>query len=419
VQLTLIVRALKHKNYRLYYTGQGISLIGTWMQRIALSWLVYRLTGSAFLLGVVGFAGQIPTFFLAPFTGVLVDRYNRHTLLMITQILAMLQSLILAIAVLTDVISIKQIILLSIFIGVVNAFDMPGRQSFLIDIVEKREDLSNAIALNSSMVNAARLLGPSIAGVLISLVGEGMCFLLNAVSYVAVIAALWAMHLTPKPAVPKHAKILTELKEGFAYGFTSVPIRAVLLLLALVSLMGIPYTALMPIFARNILQGGPHTLGFLMGASGVGALIGALYLAARQRTAGLERIIALAAAVFGAGLIAFSLSRVFWVSLLLMVFTGFGMMVQMAASNTVLQMTVDDDKRGRVMSLYTMAFMGTVPLGSLFGGILASKIGAPNTLILGGIACILGSLLFSRQFPAFQKAEGEAPYAGGRKNLPR
>jgi MFS family permease len=419
VQLTLIVRALKHKNYRLYYTGQGISLIGTWMQRIALSWLVYRLTGSAFLLGVVGFAGQIPTFFLAPFTGVLVDRYNRHTLLMITQILAMLQSLILAIAVLTDVISIKQIILLSIFIGVVNAFDMPARQSFLIDIVEKREDLSNAIALNSSMVNAARLLGPSIAGVLISLVGEGMCFLLNAVSYVAVIAALWAMHLTPKPAVPKHAKILTELKEGFAYGFTSVPIRAVLLLLALVSLMGIPYTALMPIFARNILQGGPHTLGFLMGASGVGALIGALYLAARQRTAGLERIIALAAAVFGAGLIAFSLSRVFWVSLLLMVFTGFGMMVQMAASNTVLQMTVDDDKRGRVMSLYTMAFMGTVPLGSLFGGILASKIGAPNTLILGGIACILGSLLFSRQFPAFQKAEGEAPYAGGRKNFPR
>ncbi len=419
MQLTLIVRALKHKNYRLYYTGQGISLIGTWMQRIALSWLVYRLTGSAFLLGVVGFAGQIPTFFLAPFTGVLVDRYNRHTLLMITQILAMLQSLILAIAVLTDVISIKQIILLSIFIGVVNAFDMPGRQSFLIDIVEKREDLSNAIALNSSMVNAARLLGPSIAGVLISLVGEGMCFLLNAVSYLAVIAALWAMHLTPKRTVPKHAKILTELKEGFAYGFTSVPIRAVLLLLALVSLMGIPYTALMPIFARNILQGGPHTLGFLMGASGVGALIGALYLAARQRTAGLERIIALAAAVFGAGLIAFSLSRVFWVSLFLMVFTGFGMMVQMAASNTVLQMTVDDDKRGRVMSLYTMAFMGTVPLGSLFGGILASKIGAPNTLILGGIACILGSLLFSRQFPAFQKAEGDAPYAGGRKNLPR
>ena len=316
-----------------------------------MGWSVYRLTGSVFLLGVVGFAGKIPTFLLAPFTGVFVDRYSRHKVLIFTQILAMIQALILAIAVLTGIISVTQIALLSIFLGVINAFDMPCRQSFLIDIVEEREDLSNAIALNSSMVNAARLLGPSIAGMLIAAVGEGMCFPLNAASYVAVIAALWAMNIVPRRTVLKHAKILTELREGFAYAFTSSPIRSVLLLLALVSLMGMPYTALMPVFARNILQGGPHTLGFLMGASGVGALIGAIYPAARQRVAGLQKIIALAAAVFGAGLSAFSRSRVLWVSLVLMVFAGFGMMVHMAASNTVLQMTVDDDKRGRVMSL--------------------------------------------------------------------
>jgi MFS family permease len=419
VQLTQIVRALKHKNYRLYYAGQSISLIGTWMQRIAMSWLVYRLTGSALLLGVVGFAGQIPTFLLAPFTGVFVDRYNRHKILIGTQTLAMIQSLILAIAVLTNVISVTQIILLSIFLGVVNAFDMPGRQSFLIDIVEEREDLSNAIALNSSMVNAARLLGPSIAGMLISAVGEGMCFLLNAASYVAVIAALWAMNITPRQRVVKHAKIVTELKEGFAYAFTSLPIRSILLLLGLVSLMGMPYTALMPVFAQNVLQGGPHTLGFLMAASGVGALTGAIYLASRQGVGGLEKIIALAATIFGAGLIAFALSRVVWISLVLMVFTGFGMMVQMAASNTVLQLTVDDDKRGRVMSLYTMAIMGTVPFGSLLGGFLASKIGAPNTVMIGGITCIAGALLFGSRLAVLRKMAGDGPSNAGRKPLPQ
>ena len=407
MQFRRILRALQHRNYRLFYAGQSISLIGTWMQRIAMSWLVYRLTGSTFLLGVVGFASQIPTFLLAPFTGVLVDRYNRHRILIITQTLAMIQALILALLILTEAISIAHIIFLSICLGLVNAFDMPGRQSFLVDMVEKREDLGNAVALNSSMVNAARLLGPSIAGMLIAAVGEGMCFLLNSISYVAVIAALYAMKITPRLTIPKRTNMLMELREGFAYAFDSIPIRSVLMLLGLVSLMGMPYSALMPVFAERILGGGPHTLGFLMGASGLGALSGAMYLAARQSVLGLEKVITLAAMLFGAGLIAFALSRVLWLSLSLMVLTGFGMMVQMASSNTVLQTRVDDDKRGRVMSLYTMAFMGTVPFGSLFAGSVASRIGAPNTLMIGGIVCILGAGLFSRQLASFRKVEDE------------
>jgi MFS family permease len=407
MQFKRILRALQHRNYRLFYAGQSISLIGTWMQRIAMSWLVYRLTGSTFLLGVVGFASQIPTFLLAPFTGVLIDRYNRHRILIITQTLAMIQALALALLILTKMISIPHIILLSVFIGLVNAFDMPARQSFLVDMVEEKEDLGNAIALNSSMVNAARLLGPSIAGMLIAAVGEGMCFLLNSVSYVAVIIALYAMKITPRPTIPKRTNMLMELREGFAYAFDSIPIRSVLMLLGLISLMGMPYSALMPVFAENILRGGPHTLGFLMGASGLGALSGAIFLAARQSVLGLEKVIILAATLFGAGLMAFALSRVLWLSLALMVLTGFGMMVQMAASNTVLQTRVDDDKRGRVMSLYTMAFMGTVPFGSLFAGSVASRIGAPNTLMIGGMVCILGACLFFRQLSSFSKIEGE------------
>jgi len=319
----------------------------------------------------------------------------------------MIQALILALLILTKVIAIPHIIFLSVFLGIVNAFDMPGRQSFLVDMVEEKEDLGNAIALNSSMVNAARLLGPSIAGMLIAAVGEGMCFLLNSISYVAVIAALYAMKITPRPTIARHTNMLMELREGFAYAFDSIPIRSVLMLLGLVSLMGMPYSALMPVFAENILRGGPHTLGFLMGASGLGALSGAIFLAARQSVRGLEKVITLAATLFGAGLMAFALSRVLWLSLALMVLTGFGMMVLMAASNTILQTRVDDDKRGRVMSLYTMAFMGTVPFGSLFAGSVASRIGAPNTLMIGGIACILGACLFSRQLASFRKIEGE------------
>jgi len=399
-----MLRALRHKNYRLFFSGQSISLIGTWMTRIATSWLVYRLTGSALLLGVVGFAGQIPSFLLAPFAGVLVDRWNRHRLLVITQVLALLQSLAMAILALTGLIKIWQVIALSVFQGLVNAFDMPARQAFVVEMVDRREDLANAIALNSSMVNAARLLGPSIGGVIIAAVGEGWCFMIDAISYLAVIASLLAMTITPRLLkVTQDANILQQLREGWVYTTRFAPIRNILLLLALVSLVGMPYTVLMPVFANDVLHGGPNTLGLLMAASGVGALVGAMFLAARKSVLGLGKFIPITAGAFGAGLIAFSFSRIMWLSLLLMVITGLGFMVQMAVSNTVLQTIVDEDKRGRVMSFYTMAFMGTAPFGSLLAGSVAERIGAPHTLLFGGIGCILGALWFAQSLPALRR----------------
>jgi len=391
-----ILRALAHKNYRLFFAGQSISLIGTWMTRIATAWLVYRLTGSALLLGVVGFAGQIPSFLLAPLAGVLVDRWNRQRLLVITQVLAMFQSLALALLTMTGLIKMWHVIVLSVLQGLINSFDMPARQAFVVEMVEKREDLANAIALNSSMVNAARLLGPSIGGVVIAAVGEGWCFMIDAVSYIAVIASLLAMTITARVIQPtKDANVFQQLREGWSYATHFAPIRNVLLLLALVSLVGMPYTVLMPVFANDVLHGGPNTLGLLMAASGVGALVGALFLAARKTVLGLGKFIPLMAGAFGAGLIAFSFTRVLWLSLALMVVTGLGFMVQMAVSNTVLQTIVDEDKRGRVMSFYTMAFMGTAPFGSLLAGSVADRIGTPHTLLCGGIGCILGALWFA------------------------
>jgi MFS family permease len=373
------------------------------MQRIALPWLVYSITGSAFLLGLVGFAGQIPTFLIAPFAGVLIDRWNRYVILIITQVLAMIQAFILAFLVLNKSIEVWEIILLSIFLGCINAFDMPARQSFVVDMIEKREDLGNAIALNSSMVNVARLLGPSIAGILIALTGEGICFLLNGISYIFVIVFLLMMVITPGKAKIQKTNVLHGLKEGFNYTFGFKPIRYIILLLALVSLMGMPYTVLMPVFAKNILHGGSHTFGFLMGATGIGALTGAIYMASRRSVLGLGKIIALFAAVFGAGIFAFSQSHYFVLSIVILLFTGFGMMMQMTSSNTVLQTIVDDDKRGRVMSFYTMAFMGTAPFGSLLAGSLASTIGAAATLMIGGISCIIGAIIFARQLPEIKK----------------
>jgi MFS family permease len=399
-----MLRALRHKNYRLFFSGQSISLIGTWMTRIATSWLVYRLTGSALLLGVVGFAGQIPSFLLAPFAGVLVDRWNRHRLLVITQVLALLQSLAMALLALTGLIKIWQVIVLSVFQGLINAFDMPARQAFVVEMVDKREDLANAIALNSSMVNVARLLGPSIGGVVIAAVGEGWCFMIDAISYLAVIASLLAMRITPRMLKPtRDANIFQQLHEGWTYVARFAPIRNILILLALVSLLGMPYTVLMPVFANEVLHGGPNTLGLLMAASGVGALAGAMFLAVRKSVLGLGKFIPLMAGAFGAGLIAFSFARVLWLSLALMVVTGLGFMVQMAVSNTVLQTIVDEDKRGRVMSFYTIAFMGTAPFGSLLAGTVAERIGAPHTLLFGGIGCILGALWFARSLPALRR----------------
>ena len=402
--LKLLFRALKYRNYRLFFGGQTISLIGTWMQRIAMGWLVYRLTDSAFLLGVVGFAGQIPAFLVGPFAGVMADRVNRHRMLMTAQILAMIQASILAFLVLTGAIEVWHLIALSVFLGFIMGFEIPARQSFLVQMVENKEDLGNAIALNSSMFNLARLVGPSVAGILIAAVGEGICFLVNAVSYVAVITALLAMKVTPIKIETAHTHLLKGLKEGFSYAFGFAPIKAIILLFALVSLMGMPYQVLMPIFARDVLQGGPHTLGFLMGATGVGALVGAFYLASRKSVVGLGKMIALAAGLFGAGLVVFSMSHVLWLSLFLVLIVGFGMMVQMASSTTVLHTIVDDDKRGRVMSFYAMSFMGMAPLGSLLAGSLASRIGAPYTLLIGGSFCVLGSLLFARKIPVLRKA---------------
>lgn len=397
-----IFRALRHRNYRLFFGGQSISLVGTWMQQVAMSWLVYRLTNSVFLLGIVGFSGQIPTFLLAPFAGVISDRHNRHRVLIVTQTLAMLQALILSALVLSNRITVWQIVALSIFLGLVNSFDIPIRQAFTVEMIEEREDLGNAIALNSSMVNAARLLGPSLAGVIIAALGEGICFLLNAVSYTAVIGSLLAMKITPRKIRPSDTHVLHGLKEGFVYAFNFKPIRFILILLALVSLMGVPYQVLMPVFARDIFHGGPKTLGFLMAMSGVGALTGAIYLAARKSVIGLGKIIPLASGLFGLGVIAFALSGALWFSMVVICVSGFAMMVQMAASNTVLQTIVEEDKRGRIMSLFTMAFMGMVPFGNLLAGSLAGKIGAPNTLLLGGTCCIIGALMFIRKLPSLR-----------------
>lgn len=370
-------------------------MVGTWMQNIAMSWLVYRMTNSAFLLGLVGFCSQIPTLILTPFAGVLVDRYNRYRLLIITQTLAMVQAFILAALVLANKIEIWQIILLSVFLGIINSFDIPTRHAFIFEIVDKKEDLPNAIALNSSMFNSARLIGPFFAGILIPLIGEGMCFLVNGVSFIAVIIALLAMKIKHKKHELKTTHIVEELKEGLAYAFNFIPIRIILSLLALVSLMGISYAVLMPIFATKILGGGPQVYGFLMSAAGFGALFGAIYLASRKNIIGLGKITAVSTIVFGVGLIIFSLSKVLWFSIFVLIFIGFGLMVQSAASNTILQTIVEDDKRGRVMSLFACAFMGMVPFGSLLAGILASRIGAPYTLAIGGIACTLGAIFFA------------------------
>jgi MFS family permease len=390
-----ILRALRHRNYRLFFSGQSVSLIGTWMTRIATSWLVYRLTGSALLLGVVSFAGQIPTFLLAPFAGVWVDRLNRHRVLVVTQVLAMLQSFALAALALSGRITVWDIVWLSAFQGLINAFDMPGRQAFVVEMVDKPEDLSNAIALNSSMVNLARLIGPSLAGIVIAAVGEGYCFLVDGFSYLAVIASLLLMRIERNERRrQRRAGMLDELKEGWVYVARMPAIRALLMLLALVSLVGMPYSVLMPIFAGRVLHGGAHTLGFLMGASGVGALTAALLLAARRSVLGLGRLVVISAVLFGAGLVAFSQSKWLWLSLPLMFVTGMGMMQQMASTNTILQTIVDPEKRGRVMSYYTMAFVGMAPFGSLLAGAVAARIGAPDTLLISGCCCLVGATWF-------------------------
>jgi MFS family permease len=398
-----LLPALRSKNYQLFFAGQGVSLIGTWMTQLATIWLVYDLTNSPLMLGVVGFSSQIPSFFLAPFGGVFVDRFSRYRTLISTQVLAMIQSLTLAALALTGVIQVWHIIVLSLFQGFINALDAPARQAFVPELVERREDLANAIAINSTMINGARLIGPAIGGLLIARVGTAYCFLFDGLSYIAVIAALLAMKVKPWKNPVTDGNPLQKVKEGFVYAFSFPPIRSILLLSALVSLMGLQNTILVPVIAEDVLKGGAESLGFLMAASGVGALTGGIYLATRQTILGIGNLIALAPAILGTGLIAFSLSQFLPFSLFTMLFVGLGTILQIAASNTFLQTIVEDDKRGRLMSLYTMSFLGMIPVGNLLGGILASRIGAPNTLIIDGIVCILGSIIFSRQLPALRQ----------------
>jgi MFS family permease len=401
-------RALRHRNFRLFFTGQSISLIGTWMTRVATSWLVYRLTGSALLLGTVSFAGQIPTFLLAPFAGVLVDRLNRRNLLVWTQVLAGVQSLALAALTLAKVITIHEIIALSACQGLINAFDMPGRQSFLVQMVgddagkPDKQDLGNAIALNSSMVNVARLIGPALAGLVIAAVGEGYCFAIDGLSYIAVVISLLMMRVFASTIKRAATSMFEQLREGWSYVSNFRPIRTILTLFALLSLMGMPFMVLMPIFASQVFHGGPHTLGYLMGASGVGALISAMSLALRKSVRGLTTMIQIAAVMFGSGLILFGLSRHLVLSLFLMLIVGFGMMQGLAASNTIIQTLVPEDKRGRVMSYYTMAFVGMAPFGSLLAGALAHKFGAPHAVMITGSFCLLGAAWFTTQLKSIR-----------------
>lgn len=400
-RLPATLRALRHRNYQLFFFGQLISLTGTWMQSVAQSWLIYRLTGSAVLLGLVGFASQIPVFLLAPVGGAVADRYRRHRILVTTQTVAMLLAFVLAGLTLSGRIQEWHIFALAACLGIANAFDIPARQAFVADMVG-REDLLNAIALNSSMVNGARVVGPAVAGILVAAVGEGWCFLLNAVSYVAVLAGLLMMKLEIPKRVHARVSALASIAEGFRFVAHTSPVRALLLLLGLISLMGMPYAVLMPIFADQILHGGASGLGLLMGASGVGALAGALSLAARNGLRGLGRWVAFSSAGFGASVILFSMSRSFWLSAALLLPAGFSMMIEMASSNTLIQAMVPDALRGRVMAVYSMMFMGMAPIGALLAGALAQRLGAPNTVALGGAVCILGSLVFGLRLPALR-----------------
>ena len=398
-----LTRALHHRNYRLFFGGQSVSLVGTWITRIATSWLVYRLTGSELLLGVVGFCGQIPTLIITPFSGVLVDRWDRRRILVVTQALSMLQSAGLAALTLTGRITVAEILILQGLQGVINAFDTPARQAFLVEMVDDRRDLPNAIALNSSMVNGSRIIGPSIGGLMIAAVGEGWCFATDALSYIGVIVSLYVMRVQARQRPSYEARLRDELKVGLRYVARSTPIRTSLILLAIVSTMGMPYTVLMPAVAADVLHGGANTLGFLMAATGVGALAGALYLAARSTVLGLGRVIMWATLAFGVSLVAFSASRSLWLSMSVLTIVGAGFMIQLAATNTVLQTLVEERFRGRVMAFYTMAVLGTAPIGSLIAGMIASRLGAPITIATGGLLCVFSGAWFASQLPTLRR----------------
>ena len=395
------LRSLTYRNYRIYFIGQGLSLIGTWMQQVAMAWLVYTMTDSAWWLGIVGFAGRIPVLPLAPIGGVVADRFSRKRILYVTNSVAALQATTLALLVLTGAIEVWHVVALSMVLGVIDAFDIPARQAWFIHMIDDPTDVGNAIALNSTIFNAARLIGPSIAGVMIAAAGVGPVFALNALTYSAMIVALTRIR-THEARHTGSQNVLSHLREGFEWAFGFTPVRDVLILMTLISFVAVPFAVLMPVFATEVLGGGPETLGFLLAAQGVGALAAALFMAYRSGFRGLGRLIAFASAIFGAGLIGFALSRSLWLSLPLLAVAGFGLLLQTASSNTFLQMIVGDALRGRIMSLYTLAFIGTLPLGSLFAGWLAERIGASLTVALGGAATLLASAVFTRRLPVLR-----------------
>jgi MFS family permease len=397
-------RAFGHRNYRLFFTGQGVSLIGTWMQQIAMSWLVYRLTGSASLLGLIAFISMAPMFFATSIAGVFIDRWDRRHLLLATNSFAMTQAAILAVLTLTGQIAVWHIFVLGFCLGLVNAFDMPTRQSFVIDMVERKQDLNNAIALNSAMFNGARLVGPALAGLAVAAFGEGICFLINSVSFLSIIVALLAMKIKPRAERATRGKPLEGIKEGYRYAFGFLPIRYCIIVLALMNGIGMQYAVLMPVFAKDVLHGGAHTLGFLVSASGSGALVSALYLASRRSVVGLERLASIALGLFGCASLVFSFSRSVTLSLVAMIFSGAGMMTVLIGCNTIMQTVVEEDKRGRVMSFHAMATMGTMPFGSLMAGTLAAHLGAPHAVLISAGCCIIGAFVFFWKLPKLRSS---------------
>jgi MFS family permease len=409
----MVLRALTHRNFQLFFGGQLLSLTGTWMQNVAQAWLVYSMTGSSLMLGTVGFASNIPVFLLAPIGGAVADRHNRHHIVVATQASAMLLAFALAILTLTGRIQVWHVVSLAALLGTVNAFDIPARQSFFVEMVGK-EDLLNAIALNSSMFNAARVAGPAVAGILVASIGEGWCFMVNAVSYLAVIAGLLLMRLKARPAQSRaRGSALTELLEGVRFVRGAAPIRDLLIMLGVISLLGTPYSVLMPIFAEGIFHSGPRGLGLLMGATGIGAVLGALSVAARTGVKGLAAMNGRAAAAFGVCLTVFALSHWFWLSLVVLIPVGFSLMMQMACTNTLIQTMVPDHLRGRVMALYSVMFMGMAPFGAFLAGALAEKIAAPATVAIGALSCVGAAVVFELRLPAFRRRARELIHAQG------
>ncbi|MBF0499067.1 MAG: MFS transporter [Candidatus Riflebacteria bacterium] len=390
-------RALKHRNYRLYFIGQLASLTGTWMQNVAQSWLVYRLSHSPILLGAMTFANQIPAFLLAPIGGACADRFNKRYLLLVTQTAAMLLALGLGGLIFADLVKIPYLFVFTALLGIVNAFDMPTRHSFVIELVGK-EDLANAIALNSAMFNSARTIGPAIAGILVATIGEGWCFLINAASFLAVIVALLFMDTKNLPRLATTRSALAEILDGFRFTVGNPPLRNMMTLLVVNSVFGLLYAVLMPIFSDKILDGGVRGLGMLMASAGIGTLFGSLMLATRRSAHGLERWISGSGWGYGAALVLFAWSKTFWLSAVFLFPIGFFQVVQWSASNTLIQAIIPDELRGRVMALYIMTFVGGGPLGALFGGWMANRIGAPLTVSVSGIACITGATLFALRF---------------------